>query len=182
MFNATLLARCALAAVFLCSGAMKLRSLAAFDAAVVALGALPPRLAGLARPVGLGVIGAELATAVLTALPATAPDGLALATVLLAAFTALIGRSLRRTAAGAPAVSCACFGAGDSAVGRVHLVRNVVLLALALGALAAGFGGAASGHALGPWPATALAPGLLLALFIVLIEDLAFLYGPERGA
>lgn len=176
MAETELFARFALAAVFLCSSVSKLWSLSEFDEAVRTLGRLPARFA---RPVGLAVIVSESAVCVLLAIPGTARYGFALAGALLLLFTGLLARALRAQAAGGTAVSCACFGAGTSTVSGLHLARNGALLALtATGIALPAAGTAASLTSTGP--AAAVASALLLALVIVLLEDLAFLYGPER--
>lgn len=88
-----------------------------------------PRAVGLA-PI---VIAAELATAAALVIPATAPYGLGMATVLLLAFTAvLVSAALRGVEA-----PCNCFGSlsRESPVGHREVVRNTVLLAVILGYL-----------------------------------------------
>ncbi|WBQ01972.1 MauE/DoxX family redox-associated membrane protein [Kribbella sp. CA-293567] len=97
---------------------------------VTAVGTLVPR--GVSRTVAWTVIGAELLAAVASLVPATLPAGLALAVVLFAAFALVALRSAR-----APApLPCACFGAVKADLGWPHVVRNVVLTALAGTALA----------------------------------------------
>lgn len=170
-------ARAALAAVFLCSSVLKARGLDEFDESVQRLGRIPRRYA---RPTGLAVVGCEAGTAVLLAVPAAQGYGFALAAAQLAVFTALLVAAVRSARGGAAAVRCACFGAGSSVVGRLHIVRNAVLLALALLGCALWSVGADGSGAPQRGAQTAVALGLLLGLVVVLLEDLAFLYETER--
>lgn len=110
-----------LAVVFVVAAAAKLRAGAATAADFASLGLPRPELWATAVPV------VELATAAVLAI---APGwGGVLSFALLSAFTtnlALVLRSGR-------VASCACFGgASTSQVSARHLVRNGVLLALAL--------------------------------------------------
>lgn len=170
MYGAEVLARAALATVFTVSGVMKLRSAGEFDETVHELGSVPERWA---RPVAAAAIAAELGTAAVLAVPATGVYGPCCAIALLLVFTVLIARALWAGRHGGPSVSCACFGAGGSALGPVHLVRNTVLLALAV--LGAAASGASAGFDSGCWPPLALVLGLLIAGVTVLLDDLAYL-------
>jgi len=71
---------------------------------------------------------------VLTVLPATAPVGLVLAGLPAVAFAVAVLAALRR----GDRAPCNCLGGSVRPVGRVHLVRNAVLL------VAAGLGLAAA--------------------------------------
>ena len=178
MHDATLFARCVLAAAFFASGALKLRAPAAFDVAVQALGRVPGRWV---RPAGLGSIGAELAAGVLLLIPGTERFGFALAAALLIGFTALLARALRAAQASGEQISCACFGAGSAPISPIHLARNAILLALAAAGLALSVTGSAAARSwslTGAGPAAVAALGLLLALIVVLLDDLVFLFGP----
>jgi hypothetical protein len=164
--------RSLVALVFLVSAAGKVQgrtSLAAFAASVRAFGLLPSAWAGVAAG---GVIACELAVVPLVAVPRTAVFGSALATALLAAFTTAVALVLRR----GRAVACRCFGHASAPVGRRHLVRNGLLMVLALGAV----------HSPGP----AHPPGVLLAvlggtagaLVLIRLEDLIDLFAtPARS-
>lgn len=140
--------RCAFVAVFLVSAASKVRgrsAFAEFAASARAIGGLP---AGRAAPVAVAVVAVEAAVAVLTALPATATAGLGLAAAVLVGFSAAIVRALRRE----QTVRCRCFGPSATPLGRVHVVRNLALAALAVTGLYTG-------------PPAGLAPaGVVLAL------------------
>jgi hypothetical protein len=133
----------------------------------------PLAAAGLrlpAGPVAALAVGTEAVAAVLLVPPATAPAGLALAAVLLAAYGAGILVAARRGVG----LTCRCFGAGTSRLGRPEAVRNLVLAAVAVTALAAGAAGvlpAASPQAL----TVAATAGAVLALAVVRWDDLSFL-------
>lgn len=117
----------ALAAVFVIAGGAKAARPAQTAAGFIALGL--PAAATLARLVPLSEL---VVAAVLLAAPR--PGGIA-ALVLLAAFSALVGRALRRGVA-AP---CNCFGAarGDP-LSTLDLVRNAALAGLGAAAMIAG--------------------------------------------
>jgi putative oxidoreductase len=117
-----------LSAVFVASGAAKLSHPFGAALAMTQFGivsAVRPSLGSL-----LG--GFELVLGIaLFALPA-AEVPLACAIVLLAVFTALLGRALAR----GDSFACACFTAHGVPIGAVTLARTAVLLLAAAGALA----------------------------------------------
>src|SRR5439155_10878443 len=122
--------RLMLAAVFAVAGVAKFTDRRAFRRALGALGAPAPLVPALA----VGVPLAELAVAVALVLPGTGWWAAIAGAALLAAFMAVIGRSLAR----GQAPDCKCFGrlsAGQ--VGRKTLVRNGLLIAVAIGLVAA---------------------------------------------
>jgi hypothetical protein len=92
------------------------------------------------RPLGLGVVGVEVAIPVLLAVPWTAVVGLGLALLTLTAFTAVVAVARLR----GQQVRCRCFGSGsgsgsgaEAAVwGVAQMLRNVALIAVAGIALA----------------------------------------------
>ncbi|MET7724682.1 MauE/DoxX family redox-associated membrane protein [Streptomyces mirabilis] len=88
--------------------------------------------------------------------------------LLLAAFTTGIVRALR---SGTKA-SCACFGVSTAPIGRRHVVRNTVLLALAAFGLAAALAGT---------PAPTQAAGVLIAAFGALVGALLVIFTDELG-
>ena len=119
------LARIALGALFLASGALKLRD-PSWPGAARAMGA-PRWTVPFVAPVEI-VLGAGLAAGVAEPWPAW------LALVLLAAFSAALARVLRHPVGERPA--CACFGRWSARpVGAGSLVRNGVLGLLAVAAL-----------------------------------------------
>ena len=126
-----LIARFALAAVFLVAGLAKLADRPGSRAALEGFG-LPDRLA---IPGAIALPVAELATAVLLIPATTATIGAASALVLLLGFCAGISRSMAR----GEAPDCHCFGQLHSEpVGLPTLLRNLALLALAALVLALG--------------------------------------------
>ncbi|MFJ3229744.1 MauE/DoxX family redox-associated membrane protein [Streptomyces sp. NPDC086787] len=153
--------------VFAASAFGKLRGAEAFrrfEEAARAMG-VPARLN---RPVAVAVILGECAAVVLLALEPGGAPGFVLTLLLLTAFTAGIVRTLR---SGTKA-SCACFGATTVPIGRRHVVRNGVLLALALFGLAAALTGTA---------APASTPGVLITAFGALTGALLVIFTDEIG-
>ncbi|SES95722.1 MauE/DoxX family redox-associated membrane protein [Nonomuraea wenchangensis] len=169
-----LTARCALGLVFLVAVIGKVRGRAAYEAFRRSVPELVPLPRGAASAVLPAlVVAAECAVVVLLTVERTAAAGLALAAAVLLAFTAGIGRALR---AGVRA-SCRCFGMTPSPLGRLHLVRNLALAALAVAGAAAVLAGApGQPHPAGV--ALAVAGGALLALPAVFADDLAALFAP----
>ncbi|MFG1612176.1 MauE/DoxX family redox-associated membrane protein [Nonomuraea wenchangensis] len=169
-----LTARCALGLVFLVAVIGKVRGRAAYEAFRRSVPELVPLPRGAASAVLPAlVVAAECAVVVLLAVKSTAAAGLALAAAVLLAFTAGIGRALR---AGVRA-SCRCFGMTPSPLGRLHLVRNLALAALAVAGASAVLAGApGQPHPAGV--ALAVAGGALLALPAVFADDLAALFAP----
>lgn len=137
-----------------------------------------------ARLLAGGLAGAELVVAMLVAVPATALVGTAAAAVLFALLASGVGVVLARRMV----VRCACFGVAASTVGRVHLVRNIALLAGGASAFAATHNAT---HNAAPSPVSPVSPaailvaavlGVVLALILVRLEDLAFLLSfPARS-
>ncbi|MEZ7126786.1 MauE/DoxX family redox-associated membrane protein [Nonomuraea sp. AD125B] len=170
-----LTARCALGLVFLVAVIGKVRGRAAYEAFRRSVPELVPLRRGAAVLPAV-VVAAECAVVVLLAVERTATAGLALAAAVLLAFSAGIGRALR---AGVRA-SCRCFGMTPSPLGRLHLVRNLALAALAVaGAAAVLAGGPEQPHPAGV--TLAVAGGALLALPAVFADDLAALFAPPPG-
>lgn len=119
--------------VFLTALAGKLRRKAAFHDFVTSIREMGLFSRKVVWIVAIAVAVGESVTLVLLAVPATAPIGLALAMLLLLGFTAGMGTSLRR----GMRTPCRCFGASTTPLGPVHLVRNLVLAAVAATGLAA---------------------------------------------
>ncbi|MFE3202455.1 MauE/DoxX family redox-associated membrane protein [Embleya sp. NPDC059237] len=122
-------ARALLGVVFLVSLAGKISGRAAFVAFVASVRSLGVLSARLADPVARTVVAGEAAVCVLLVLPSrnASTGGFLVAGALLAAFTAGIAAALRR----GNTAPCRCFGAGTSPLGTAHIVRNVVLCAVA---------------------------------------------------
>ncbi|MEU6477103.1 MauE/DoxX family redox-associated membrane protein [Streptomyces sp. NPDC047017] len=168
MAYALLAVRLLVGIVFAVSAAGKLRGAAAFrgfEDSARAMG-VPARLG---RPVAVAVVAGECAAVVLLALGPGGAPGFALTLLLLAAFTAGILRTLRR----GTKASCSCFGASTVPIGRRHVVRNTVLLALCAFGLAAGLAGT---------PAPDQAAGVLIAAFAALVGALLVIFTDELGS
>jgi len=160
-----LVCRAALCVVLLTAATSKLGARAVAElAGTLGAFAVPARL----RPAtAVAVTVLELAAGAL--LIAWPTSGYLLALGLFTAFTLGLGIALR---AGAR-VACRCFGASATPIGRAHVVRNALLIAVAgLGALAANAESALDER--WPW----LLAGALLGGAITRWDDLAFLFGP----
>ncbi|MBL1082292.1 hypothetical protein JK359_09900 [Streptomyces actinomycinicus] len=173
--------RVLLGLVFLCSVAGKVRSAEAYRAFRVSVARLAPPLRRRTKAVAPLVITAEAAVLMALVLPASVKVGFAAAACLLAGFSmALIGVLRRKESA-----ACHCFG-GSEPVAPRHVVRNVLLIGVALAGLAGrpATAGAAVGSSAGLLLAVGV--GALLALFTVALDTLAHLFGPvnrdEAGA
>jgi thiol-disulfide isomerase/thioredoxin/uncharacterized membrane protein YphA (DoxX/SURF4 family) len=127
-----------LALVFVAAAIAKVRDRNGTRQAVVDFG-VPSRLA----PIGAAALPiAELAVAAALVIPATAAAGAAGAAVLLGAFTVAIGVSLAR----GRTPDCHCFGqVAAGPISRLTVLRNVILVALAVFALVADSGSAVVG-------------------------------------
>ncbi|MEU8004505.1 MauE/DoxX family redox-associated membrane protein [Catellatospora sp. NPDC049111] len=164
-----------LGVVFAVSAISKLRSRASYAAFVASTRELLPRPWPPAAPVALTVVVAEVAIVPLLFSVPTA--GLAVAAVLLLAFSAAIVLAVRRGVR----TSCRCFGSSTKPLAGPHAVRSGVLAALAVtGAVLAGPVGAAN-VVTGLHPAgvaiTLLAAGVFAALMIM-FDDLVGLFAP----
>ena len=125
------------------------------------------------RPVAVAAVAAEAATAVAMLVPAAVPAGFGAATLLLAVFTVAVAGMWRRRVG----VPCRCCGAGRHPPGVTHLVRNTILLLVAMtGALLA-----ATGHAAPPDAAGALAAvaGAAVALLLIEVEEIVEVARPH---
>jgi hypothetical protein len=189
MAELTILACVLAACVFGASAAAKLggrRRYRDYAAGLGQTGLLPGRLLPVAAALlaaGEAAVAAAVATAAgwlaaadqAAARPAIA--ALAAATVLTAVLAAGVAVTLRRGVA----ARCACFGASTGRpLGRIHLARNLALLA------ATGAGTVAAALAPPrPSPAAvvlAATAGCVLALLFVRWEDLAEVLGPAPRA
>ena len=175
MVYLALACRCAVGGVFGVSVAGKIRGRPAFRAFASWLAALPvPLVRGQARAAAAVIAAAEATIVILVALPWTVRAGLVLAAVLLGVFAAGTWLAVAR---GTDA-SCQCFGVSASPLGRRHVVRDALLGAVAVaGVVAAGSGGARPGGV-----AVSLGAGLVVAGFVVFLDDLAALFTPSGEA
>ncbi|MEU8195484.1 MauE/DoxX family redox-associated membrane protein [Microbispora amethystogenes] len=117
------------------------------------------------RSLAAGLVSVEAVIVVLTVFDRTAAIGLALATGALLAFTATMANALRS----GRKIRCDCFGAGAGEVTGVHLVRNGILLAVAIAGLTGGVPAATS-----PMP---FLFALVIAAVITRADDLRHLFG-----
>lgn len=162
-----LIARLALAGIFVVAGVAKLLDLDGSIAAVRGFH-LPERLV---RPVGLGLPCVEILTAVLLLPSATAWFGALLAALLLVGFLAGMANSLRL----GEAPDCHCFGQLHSEpVGPRAIGRNATLLIVALFVLVEGYSdpGASPFDAIARLSAfeTVMLLGLVVALTGIAVE------------
>ena len=127
---------------------------------------------GMARPVGAAVVAGEVAAVGLLVTPWTRAAGFAVAAGLLAVLCVGVARVLRRGGR-AP---CRCFGASDTPVGRSHLVRNAVLLAVAAAGLLPTTGGDPAPLAV----ALVAVAGLVIVLIVRHLDDLVEVIAPRN--
>lgn len=167
--------------VFLVAVGRKLSSataLSSFVGSVRELRIVPRPLAG---PVAAVVVGAE--TAVPAALAAVwlgldPVAGLGLAVLLLSGFTTAIVLAMRQGSS-AP---CACFGASALPLGRRHVVRNLLLAAVALAGILCGrSAGAAPSLDVG-LATIAAAGGAIGAIPFIVFDELVDLFRPGPWA
>jgi hypothetical protein len=169
MVNIEISSRCLLAFVFACSAFAKLRSGGSFRTFRDWLGDLPvpvaPRHAGA---LAAAVAGAEVLIVLLVVLPWTVLAGFALAAATVATFIAGTSLAIARGTKAA----CNCFGAHGALLGRRHVARDTLLLAVAIaGAVASDAHGA---HAAGI--AVSVATAAFLAVLIVFLDDVLTLF------
>ncbi|WP_411084267.1 MauE/DoxX family redox-associated membrane protein [Streptomyces sp. cmx-18-6] len=168
-----LFCRILLAGVFLAAFAGKIRSAAAyreFAGSVVRLGLFSRRVSRVCAAV---VVGVEFLVLALLVPAGTVPAGFLAAVLLLCAFAAGIVLALR---AGGSA-PCRCFGASSAPLGRVHVVRNLILAVAGAGGLASaalGAGAAWPAHAGGV--AVAGVAAVLGVFLVVRLDDLMSLF------
>ncbi len=164
--------RLCLFVIFASAAVGKLRSQAAFDRFSAGLAAFGFGEGLFSRGVACLVVAAESGAA--SGLLIWPPVGYALSALLLLAFITLIAHALWR----GRAASCNCFGASSEPLGPAHLLRNVVMLAIAL-----------TGQAVAPLSVTLeLRPehlavgagGALAGWLLTRWEDLVFLVRPAR--
>nr|BFE60911.1 methylamine utilization protein MauE [Dactylosporangium thailandense] len=164
-------ARLLVATVFVVALAGKVgsrRAYTAFADSLRQMRVVPPRLVA---PAAAGSVAAEVAVVALLLVPArwAAVAGFVIAAGLLAVFAGAIALSLR-TGSRAP---CRCFGASTTPLGRGHIVRNAVLVAIALAGLAAAAGGSAIAV---PGAIVAGGAGLVVGIVVTAYDDIAALF------
>jgi hypothetical protein len=159
--------------VFLLAVVGKLRGRAELTAFTESLGSFGLRSARLRSALATAVITVEAVTVVLLAV--TPRLGLGLAAAMLVAFTAAVVA----TKATGREVRCRCFGADGGLMGRPHLIRNGVLVVIAVAGLAA-VTSATTPH-LGLLAATVSA-AVLGAVALAHWDDLRFALGTRQSA
>lgn len=126
----------------------------------------------LTRGIGLAVVGVEICTPILLALPGTVSTGFAASGLLLVFLSVAISAAVREKVA----VGCRCFGSSStSSLGLRHLVRNALLAVVAFTGLAAQLTGS------GPVSALVCVPIVLTAAVMVALvvgmDDVLALFG-----
>ncbi|GHC68001.1 MauE/DoxX family redox-associated membrane protein [Streptomyces cinnamoneus] len=163
--------RCLIGGMFLISAATKLAGPRAFRAFADSLAQMRLFPAPLVRPLAALVVTGECLVCLLLAVPApaAAAGGFVLAAVLLLAFAGAVavvaGRGTR--------TPCRCFGTSSTPLGLRHVVRNVLLAAVA------GAGAAVTGAAGRTQPAglvLAALAGLLLGGLVAVLDDILGLF------
>jgi hypothetical protein len=169
--------RAAVGLVFLLALAGKLAgagAFAEFARSVREMRAAPPALVPV---VARATVLAEGLTVLLLAigLRITILLGLGLAVLLTAAFSHAVLRTVRS----GNRTPCRCFGRSSSPLGPRHLVRNGLLLGVAVAGLVASAAGGSAGLA---GALVAVLAGLFLGLVIAAFDDLAQLVAPPAPA
>jgi len=167
--------RLLLAAVFITAAFTKLSGKAAWLAFVQSLRQLDQVPGPLLRPAALAAVAIEVIVVVLLLVPVRVAGwiGFALAGCLLLSFTLVIGRALSR----GNRAPCRCFGASSTPLGMSHILRNLVLVLVAVLGLA---GASASGPLDAPYALLAGAAGLVAGILITAFEDIVALVKPAR--
>ncbi|MFI6099757.1 MauE/DoxX family redox-associated membrane protein [Lentzea sp. NPDC051213] len=159
--------------VFLLAVVGKLRGRAELTAFAESLGSFGLRSTRVRSALAASVITVEAVTVVLLAV---APRlGLGLAAMMLVAFTAAVAAAK----ATGREVRCRCFGADGGLMGRKHMIRNGVLVVVALAGLTPA-NATATPH-LGLLFA-AVSAAVLGAVALAHWDDLRFLFGGGHGA
>lgn len=162
--------RVLLGVVFAVSAATKLMAPRPFARSLRRMGVLPGRLVRIVVPV---VIGTETLIVLLLAAPLTASASIAfvVAAGLLVTFTLAIVVSVRR----GHQEPCRCFGRSTVPLGTRHVVRNMMLLAVAI----VGFGGSVAGGGASPGVlVVAAVAGLVLGGLATVYDDIVGLFLP----
>lgn len=165
--------RALLAVVFVVALAGKVSGRAGYRAFLESLRQMDVVPVAALRPVAATTVAAEAAIVSLLLVPVrwTGAVGLALAGVVLATFTTVVARTVRR----GRRTSCHCFGASDTPLGQQHVARNVALTAVA------GLGLAASqsaGELELAAASLAIVAGLVMGALVTVLDDLVALYRP----
>ncbi|MEU8247918.1 MauE/DoxX family redox-associated membrane protein [Nonomuraea sp. NPDC048916] len=165
--------RLLLAAVLIMAAFTKVSGKGAWLAFVHSLRQLDQVPSPLLQPVALAVVAIEAIVAVLLLVPVRVAGwiGFALAGCLLLSFTLVIGRALSH----GNRAPCRCFGASSTPLGLSHVLRNLMLVCVAVLGLA---GASASGTLDAPYALLAGAGGLVAGILITAFEDIITLIRP----
>jgi hypothetical protein len=145
--------------VFAAAVAGKVTGYRAFVGSVEDMGFRP------AAPIAALVLLGEIAVVALVV--TVPPAGFALAALILVTFAAAIVLSLRR----GNTKPCRCFGRSTTPLGRHHVWRNVLLIAVAM------LGALAEPGTAGPAVAVlAAVAGVIAGTLVVMLDDLRFLF------
>lgn len=179
MSHLSLIGSLVLSCVFAASAAGKCRSSRAFSEFLDGVTLFTGFTGRRARALGALVVAAEWAIVLLCPAPAAGPAGGLLAAATLTAFVVGIGRVLARGDTG----SCHCFTTGHGDIGPRHLVRNGLLIALAIAA-AAGRSGSGRTWVQAGLPLPEIALDLVVTLVLVGVvlvwDDLASLFSVRK--
>jgi hypothetical protein len=158
--------------IFAFSALGKVRSKSAYREFVTWLADLPvPLLPKRGRAVVAGTLVAdEVLIVVLVTMSPTAPAGLSLAAVTLAVFAAGTFAMARSPAQ----ATCQCFGRSEVPISTRHLVRDIVLCAVAATAAAAAAAATVEARPVGI--TMSLASATVAAAFLLLLDDIAALF------
>jgi hypothetical protein len=159
-------ARCLLAAVLLAAAGSKLRNRASFAEFAMSL-----RPLGLPSSVAALTVFAEATIPALLLTTRTAPVGLVAAAVLFTGLTMVPAMALRRGLH----LACRCFGPARRPLTVRHVVRNAVLLTVAVTGLTAATGGAVPAAG----AVVAVGAGFVGALLLIVFDDLVDLVVPH---
>lgn len=144
-----------------------------FEAATGRL--LPVQWSGWRRPAAVGVLAGEVAAVGMLIWPASVSVGFGLALGLSLAFAIGVRAALRR----GERAPCGCFGASAAPLGRVHLVHNAALGAVAAtGLVLMPLAPLGVDHPAGV--ALAVLVGFVLAALMVRLDDLVALFALRR--
>jgi hypothetical protein len=156
--------------VFAVSVFGKVRAQSAFVRSLADFG-VPERIHA---PVGAMVTLAETAVVVLVLVPVTAVPGLVLGAVLFLGFAIVVGVTIRR----GRRPQCRCFGVESAPLRAAHVVRNVVLAALATaGALVGAITNASPAISAGSFVVAVLVSAVVVAV-VVGLDDLLDVVAP----
>ncbi|MGV9773225.1 MauE/DoxX family redox-associated membrane protein [Streptosporangium sp. NPDC003464] len=161
--------RAALIAVFGMALMGKLRGRVAFRKFARSLAALQWVGRSRAKFAAYMIVAAEMLISTLLVFDATAFYGFCAAVLLLSVFSLFITLSVRRGSR----ASCACFGASETRLGPQHVVRNLLLAAVATGGAVCAFDGLVYTV---PALLVGTAIGVVVGFVVTIADDVAALF------